>query len=105
FPYLQALTIDFVKIDGAYVSRMLNAMRDHAILKAMVQLCGALGTATIAEMIETDRQAQRLAQTGVGYGQGYFFGHPTPTPTMPGVLTTKAPPKGMRLAQRTSLAE
>ena len=105
FPYLQALTIDFVKIDGAYVSRMLDAMRDHAILKAMVQLCGALGTATIAEMIETDTQAQRLAQTGVDYGQGYLFGRPTPSPTMPGVLASKGPPKSSRLAQRKSFAE
>ncbi len=91
FPYLQAFKIDFVKIDGAYVSRMLDGMRDHAILKAMVQLCGDLGTATIAEMIETDLQAQRLTLTGVNYGQGYLFGRPTPTPTMPGVLARKIP--------------
>jgi len=98
FPYLQAFTIDFVKIDGAYVTRMLDAMRDHAILKAMVQLCSDLGTATIAEMIETDTQAQRLSQTGVNYGQGYLFGRPTPTPAMPGILTRKVPPRGTRVA-------
>ena len=98
FPYLQAFTIDFVKIDGAYVSRMLDAMRDHAILKAMVQVCSDLGTATIAEMIETDAQAQRLAQTGVDYGQGYLFGRPAPTPAMPGILARKVPPRGSRVA-------
>ena len=102
FPYLQAFTIDFVKIDGAYVSRMLDAMRDHAILKAMVQLCSDLGTATIAEMIETDAQAQRLSQTGVNYGQGYLFGRPSATPTMPGILGHSA---RTRLAQRKSFAE
>ncbi|MGH7125780.1 MAG: EAL domain-containing protein [Stellaceae bacterium] len=105
FPYLQAFKIDFVKIDGAYVSRMLDAMRDHAILKAMVQLCDDLGTATIAEMIETDVQAQRLAQTGVTYGQGYLFGRPTPTPTMPGILARKALPKRTQLARRQGFAE
>ncbi len=98
FPYLRAFTIDFVKIDGAYVSRMLDAMRDHAILKAMVQLCSDLGTVTIAEMIETDAQAQRLAQTGVDYGQGYLFGRPTPTPAMPGILARKVPPRPTRVA-------
>src|SRR5947207_1133628 len=59
FPYLQALTIDFVKIDGAYIGRMLDTVRDHAILKAMVGLCGDLKVATIAEMIETQAQAER----------------------------------------------
>lgn len=105
FPYLQAFKLDFVKIDGAYVSRMLDAMRDHAILKAMVQLCDDLGTATIAEMIETDQQAQRLAQTGVNYGQGYLFGRPTPTPAMPSILVRRVPRKSMRSAQRNGLAE
>src|SRR5579872_2407066 len=44
-------------------------------------------------MIETDAQAQHPAQTGVKYGQGYVFGRPGPTPTMPGVLARKVPPK------------
>ena len=105
FPYLQAFTIDFVKIDGAYVTRMLGTMRDHAILKAMVRLCGDLGTATIAEMVETDTQAQRLAQTGVRYGQGYLFGRPAPTPTMTGALAHKVPPKGTVFARRKGLVE
>jgi EAL domain-containing protein (putative c-di-GMP-specific phosphodiesterase class I) len=97
FPYLQALTIDFVKIDGAYVSRMLETMRDHAILKAMVGLCGEIGTATIAEMIETDAQVQRLAQLGVTYGQGYLFGRPAPSPPTSG---RKIPPKTAVFARR-----
>jgi PAS domain S-box-containing protein len=96
FPYLQAFKIDFVKIDGAYVSRMLGAMRDHAILKAMVQLCTDLGTATIAEMIETDAQARRLAQTGVNYGQGFLFGRPAATPTMAALLARDARPRSDR---------
>ena len=75
---------------------MLDAMRDHAILEAMAQLCGDLGTATIAEMIETDAQPLRLAQTGVNYGQGYLFGRPTPTPAMPGIQARKARPRASR---------
>ena len=80
FPYLQALTVDFVKIDGAYVHRMLDAPRDRAILKAMVSLCGDLNIATIAERIETEAQAHHLAQLGVRYGQGFLFGRPAATP-------------------------
>ena len=100
FPYLQALTVDFVKIDGAYVNRMLETLRDHAILKAMVGLCGEIGIATIAEMIETDAQAQRLAQLGVGFGQGYLFGRPAPTPTAQPEAARKVLPKTVVFARR-----
>ena len=90
FPYLQALTIDFVKIDGAYIGRMLDTVRDHAILKAMVGLCGDLKVATIAEMIETQAQAERLTRLGVKYGQGFLFGRPAPSPAIPGALPRKS---------------
>jgi PAS domain S-box-containing protein len=100
FPYLQAFTVDFVKIDGGYVTRMLDTIRDHAILKAMVRLCGDLGTATIAEMIETNAQAQRLAQTGVRYGQGYLFGRPALKPTATGVMAHAATPRNTLFARR-----
>ena len=95
FPYLQALTIDFVKIDGAYIGRMLDTVRDHAILKAMVGLCGDLKVATIAEMIETQAQAERLTRLGVKYGQGFLFGRPAPSPAIAGGLPRKAPPRSL----------
>ncbi|MBI3709379.1 MAG: GGDEF domain-containing protein, partial [Proteobacteria bacterium] len=81
FQYIQALTIDFVKIDGAYVQRVMDSARDEAILKAMVGLCRELRIGTIAEMIETEEQARRLYDLGVTFGQGYLFGRPTVGPT------------------------
>lgn len=75
-PYIQALTVDYVKIDGAYVRRMLDDTRDTAILRAIVGLCRDLKMGTIAEMIETEPQAKRLLQLGVEFGQGYLFGRP-----------------------------
>jgi len=105
FPYLQAFTIDFVKIDGAYVTRMLDNRRDHAILKAMVALCNDLGTATIAEMIETDAQAQRLATVGVGYGQGFLFGRPAPAEAAIDATARKVPPKTTVFAKRKGFVQ
>jgi len=74
--YIQALTVDYVKIDGAYVKRVLSHPRDQAILKAMVLLCNELGVGTIAEMIETEAHEQKLHSLGIEYGQGYLFGRP-----------------------------
>lgn len=80
FPYLQALPVDFVKIDGAYVGRIVASPRDRAILKAMVALCRDLEVGTIAEMIEHSEQVKALASFGVAFGQGYLFGRPSLVP-------------------------
>lgn len=82
FPYLQALEIDYVKIDGAYVKALQTQGqdRDRAILKGMVWLCKELGIGTVAEMVETEDQARLLLDFGIDYGQGYLFGRPEPYP-------------------------
>lgn len=78
FPYLQALEVDFVKIDGAYVKALQSSdkQRDRSILRGMVWLCKDLGVGTVAEMIETEEQARLLQDFGIDYGQGWLFGKP-----------------------------
>lgn len=78
FHYLNAFNVDFVKIDGKYIRNLFSSPRDRAFLRAMALLCQELGTATIAEMIEKDAQAEEIASLGVGYGQGWLFGRPQP---------------------------
>jgi EAL domain-containing protein (putative c-di-GMP-specific phosphodiesterase class I) len=39
-------------------------------------MCRQMKTAIVAEMIETQKQAQSLLALGVEYGQGYYFGKP-----------------------------
>lgn len=76
FHYLRAFPFDYVKIDGMYVNS--TGKRDHGILKGMAALCQELGVISVAEMIETDVQADRLRRLGINLGQGYFFGRPKP---------------------------
>jgi len=75
--YIRALEVDFVKIDGAYVKRLEFSARDRAILKAMASLCAELDVGIVAEMIETEAQAEILAGLGVQLGQGHLFGKPS----------------------------
>jgi EAL domain-containing protein (putative c-di-GMP-specific phosphodiesterase class I) len=83
FQYLQALTVDFVKIDGAYVKRLGRSQRDDAMIRGLVRLCEDLNIGTIAEMVETRDQADQLRSLGVQFGQGYFFGKPLSEPHLP----------------------
>lgn len=80
FPYIQALPVDFVKIDGSYVKRLGGSPRDDAILRAMVGLCREVRVQVIAEMVETGDQASQLAAWGFELAQGYFFGRPADAP-------------------------
>ena len=86
FPYLQALEVDFVKIDGAYVKALQSSekQRERSILRGMVWLCKDLGVGTVAEMIETEEQARLLQDFGIDYGQGWLFGKPEATMRMNG---------------------
>lgn len=78
FQYLKKLKVDALKIDGAYIRDALTSAEDRAFLRSMVGLCKDLGIVTVGEWVETQEHATLLRQMGVDYGQGYFFGKPSP---------------------------
>ncbi len=79
--YIQALSVDFVKIDGRFIQERDTGPRDRAILEAIVTLCRAVSIKTIVEMVETEEQAARAAALGIGFAQGYLFGRPAQMPS------------------------
>ncbi|MBP2302486.1 EAL domain-containing protein [Azospirillum picis] len=93
FPYIQALPVDFVKIDGSYVKRLGGSPRDDAILRAMVALCKEIRVQVIAEMVETADQAGQLNAWGFELAQGYHFGRPTDRPSYEAPSLFAAPAK------------
>ncbi len=80
FQYLQALTVDFVKIDGAYVKRLGESQRDRHMLAAITAMCADLKVGVIAEMVETEEQARMVRELGATHAQGYLYGKPVAEP-------------------------
>lgn len=78
FEYLRSLEVDFVKIDGGYVKGATSTTYGRSFLKCIATLCGDLKVGTIAEMVEDEGTTRLLADVGVHYGQGYYFGKPEP---------------------------
>lgn len=78
--YLQALTVNGVKIDGSYIKRIGTSRRDDVLLRGLVRLCGDLGVETVGEMVETTDQSDFLRNAGVTLAQGWLFGKPAPVP-------------------------
>lgn len=83
FRYLREFRVDYVKLDGGYVTGALANARERGLLVAMVELGTTMGAKSVAEMVETEAQARLMREIGVEFGQGYLFGRPG---ALPGTL-------------------
>ena len=80
FRYLRLFRVDFVKVDGIYVTNATESERDRGFVAAMVDLARTVGAEVVAERIETEAQARLMRDLGVAFGQGYLFGRPGALP-------------------------
>ncbi|MDT8281698.1 MAG: EAL domain-containing protein [Gammaproteobacteria bacterium] len=78
FQYLKNLPIDYIKIDGRFVSNMINNNIDLAMVAAINEVSHIMGIKTIAEHVENDQIARKLRDLNVDYGQGYGIKQPRP---------------------------
>ncbi|GAA0568891.1 EAL domain-containing protein [Caenispirillum bisanense] len=78
FPYLKALEVDYVKIDGSYIRDAFHTRHGRPFLRAIAGLARDLGMQCIGEMVEDADTMWLLRELGIGYGQGWFFGKPSP---------------------------
>ena len=78
FGYLKNLAVDFIKIDGAFVSDMLKDPIDNVMVDAINQIGQVMGSKTIAEFVEDEATLRALKEMGVNYAQGYGIHKPEP---------------------------
>lgn len=69
--YLKRLDIDVLKIDQSFVSSMINAPEDFAIVEGVAWLSEAFERTVVAEGVETDAHGAMLLRLGCRYGQGF----------------------------------
>lgn len=80
FQYLQSLHIDYLKIDGQYIRKLLTSQRDAVMVKNLARMCQDLGVTVIAEVIETIEQARLIKEMGIPLAQGFLYSKPLPKP-------------------------
>lgn len=78
FDYIKKFPVDYLKIDGQFISNLLHDETDRVLVKAMIDIAGKLGKRTVAEYVETPDVFQLLRSFGVDYVQGYLLGRPSP---------------------------
>ena len=76
FKNLKALKVDMVKIDGAFVKDLMADQSDQAVIRTMVALAHTFKLETVAEWVGDESTARFLAEAGIDYLQGYYFGAP-----------------------------
>jgi diguanylate cyclase (GGDEF)-like protein len=74
--YLRELPVDFVKIDGTFVTNIHKNHNDYAMARSINDLAHFLGQETIAESVENDEIVATLREIGVDYLQGWGVGKP-----------------------------
>ncbi|MDE2090023.1 MAG: EAL domain-containing protein, partial [Gammaproteobacteria bacterium] len=78
FNYMKQFPVDYLKIDGAFITNLAGDPVDQALVKSMVDIARTLGKETIAEFVENERNLSLLKELGVDYAQGYYIGRPSP---------------------------
>ena len=76
FMYLKYLEIDYVKIEGSFVRQIAIDERDRIMVEHINGIAHEFGLKTVAELVEDEITAKMLAEIGVDYAQGYYYGHP-----------------------------
>ncbi len=76
--YLHNLPVSELKIDRAFISRVLFDSRTATIVRSTVKLAHDLGLTIVGEGVESQAQADWLRSVGADAAQGWHIAHPMP---------------------------
>jgi diguanylate cyclase (GGDEF)-like protein len=77
FMYLKYLAIDYVKIEGSFIRQIATDPRDRIMVEHINDMAHQFGLKTVAEFVEDEATAKILAEIGVDYAQGHYYGLPS----------------------------
>lgn len=89
--YLHRLPVDYLKVDGSFVSQTQEGQPNHPIVATIMVLGNQLGLKIIAEGIETPYQLEQLSHLGYTLGQGYLFASALRVSEVEKLLAAKLP--------------
>jgi len=83
FVYLKTLPVDFLKIDGQFISHITQDPVNRSMVEAISKVGRALGIATVAECVESEAVLTELRRIGVDFAQGFHLAQPLPITQLP----------------------
>ena len=76
--YLKRLPISVLKMDSSFIADVTENPDAAALARGIIQLAAQLGIEVVAEGVETQAQADFLADSRCAFVQGYLFARPAP---------------------------
>ena len=73
---LRTLPLNELKIDKTFIDDVLQEEKNHGLVENIIEIAQKLNMQTVAEGIESEAQAEVLAQFGCDIYQGYYFSKP-----------------------------
>lgn len=78
FAYLKTLPVDYIKIDGMFISDIHRDQVVRAMVKSINEVGQLMGKKTVAEFVENDQIFALVKELGIDYAQGYSISVPKP---------------------------
>ncbi len=96
--YLQSFPFDKIKIDRSFIQNLLTRTGAVAVVRAIIDLAGALGMETTAEGVEETEQLSELRNQGCSSVQGFLFSRPVQAADVHVMLGDRTDQVGRRVA-------
>ena len=74
--YLKHFPVDYIKLDGSFISQIDKNDDDKVFVKAVTGLAHAFNKQIVAEFVESEDILNILKDFGIDYGQGNYLGKP-----------------------------
>ena len=76
FERVNAMNVDFIKIDGVFVKNIATDEKSYSIVKTISEFSKSIGAKVIAEYVHNEEVQKRVEELGIEYSQGYYFSEP-----------------------------
>ncbi len=78
YSHLKDMPVDIIKIDGVFVSDMLEQKSSYTMVKSVTEIAHFMNKKVIAEFVESEAILNALRKLNVDFAQGYAVGRPIP---------------------------
>jgi diguanylate cyclase len=78
FGYLKNLDVDYLKIDGQFITDLLKNDIGQATVRCIAEVAKVTGKKTIAEWVDNKTVESMLKKMGIDFTQGYLKHNPAP---------------------------
>jgi ammonium transporter, Amt family len=75
--------MDYLKIDGSFISNLAGDSVNQAMVAAMIELSRSLNFRVVAEQVEDQQSLDTVTDMGIDFVQGFVFGRPQPLSMVP----------------------